>query len=98
MKKMLMTNLVLAAGLLLAAVLACTEGLKAAAPPGDIFKTAVAVWHMGDAKDSTGKSGPIAMKGKVKLGVELAGAERKASLRRGGDGRAGRFEGGWLVA
>ena len=98
MRKTLITSLALAAGLLPSVALACTEGLTPAAPPGDILSAAVAVWHMGEAKDSTGKSGPIAMKGKVKLGVELTGAERKASLRRGGDGRVARFEGGWLVA
>jgi sucrose-6-phosphate hydrolase SacC (GH32 family) len=96
MKKMLMTHSGLAVGLLLAAASACAA--EPAASPDDVFKTAVAVWHMGEAKDSAGKSGPLAIEGNVKLGVELAGAERTASLRRGGDGRVAQFQGGWLVA
>ena len=53
---------------------------------------------MGDAKDSTGRNGPLAIEGNVKLGLELAGAEREESLRRGGDGRVAAFDGGYLRA
>jgi len=36
--------------------------------------------------------------GDVKLGIELPAAEREASLRRGGDGKAAWFQGGYLSA
>jgi sucrose-6-phosphate hydrolase SacC (GH32 family) len=70
-------------------------GLAGAGSPLD---DAVAVWHMADEKDPAGKSGALQIHGRVKLGVELTGTEREASLRRGGDGQVGLFEGGWLVA
>ena len=75
-------------------VLGCM-GLAVAKSPLD---DAVVVWHMADARDSTGTNGALQVQGKVKLGVELTGAERDASLRRGGDGRVAQFDGGWLVA
>ena len=67
----------------------------------------MAVWHMGAQNPAGGAPGgapstlgpgrgPLAIEGNVKLGVELAGAERKASLRRGGDGRVAQFDGGYL--
>ena len=34
-----------------------------------VLKTAVAVWHMGEAKDLAGKNHPIAIEGNVKLGI-----------------------------
>ena len=57
---------------------------------------AVAVWHFGDGRDAAGRF-PLAVKGAVTLGVELEGADRAASLARGGDGRVARFDGGYLA-
>jgi len=74
-------------------VLETTLGLAAAASPLD---DAVAIWHMSGAKDARGAA--IGVEGAVTLGVELTGAEREASLRRGGDGRVARFDGGYLRA
>ncbi len=51
---------------------------------------------MNKANDPGDRGGPIAIRGDVKLGVELTGSEREASLRRGGDGRVARFNGGYL--
>jgi len=62
------------------------------------FADAVAVWHMGDDGGSAGAPFRLAAQGDVTLGVELAGAEREASLRRGGDGRVAHFKGGYLTA
>jgi hypothetical protein len=45
-----------------------------------------------------GAGGPCAIQGAVTLGVELTGAEREASVRRGGDGRVAQFAGGYLRA
>src|SRR5262249_19954773 len=59
---------------------------------------AVAVWHMADLKDSAGKDSKLTLSGEVKLGVELAGAEKAASLKRGGDGKVAELQGGWLDA
>jgi hypothetical protein len=64
----------------------CVVGLSGPASAASPFDDAWAVWHMGAAKDPAGKSGPLAIAGNVKLGVELAGAEREAAVRRGGDG------------
>ena len=83
-------------GSLLAALSTCAA--EPAASPDAVFKSAVAVWHLGDAKDAVGKNGPLVIEGGVKLGVELAGAEREASVLRGGDGRVAEFGGGYLRA
>ena len=56
---------------------------------------AVAMWHMSDEGDATGTF-PLAVGGAVELGVPLEGAERAASLARGGDGRVARLSGGHL--
>lgn len=72
----------------------------ASAPPPDakaVLSGAVAVWHMGDASSTEGKS-PLQIHGNLNLGVELKGADREASLARGGDGRAAEVAGGWLDA
>lgn len=90
-----MHNSILTVGLGLAAA-ACAA--TPAAIRADVFETAVAAWHLGGPEDSAGKVGPLASTGQVRLGVELTGADREASVRRGGDGRAAQFEGGWLVA
>ncbi len=58
---------------------------------GTSFEDAVAVWHMAEA--DAGDEGQLAVRGSVELGVELAGRERDASSRRGGDGRVATFAG-----
>ena len=55
------------------------------------FADAVAVWHFD-------KNRNLIPHGEVKLGVELKGAERKASIERGGDGYVAEFHGGYLIA
>ncbi len=67
------------------AVLAVWPALAA-----DPFGDADAVWKF-DGADKT-----LTARGEVKLGVELTGAERSASLARGGDGKVAQFEGGHL--
>lgn len=80
------------------AALAVAHAVHAAQEPQQIFSGAIAVWHMGDAKDSAGRNSALKTHDPVKLGVELAGAERAASLARGGDGKAAQLDGGWLDA
>lgn len=70
------------------------EAVASASP----FRDAVAVWHMGSPANAIEPNCPLTVKGDVTLGVELTGADREASLRRGGDGRAARFSGGLIVA
>jgi beta-fructofuranosidase len=60
------------------------------------FSDAVAVWHMDSTGDLSDQGGTLSVNGKVRLGVELAGAERDASLARGGDGSVAEFAGGYL--
>ncbi|MFA7006690.1 MAG: LamG-like jellyroll fold domain-containing protein, partial [Verrucomicrobiia bacterium] len=57
------------------------------------FQDAAVCWSMADA----GATHALQPHGKVTFGVELEGAERAASLARGGDGKAARFEGGYLA-
>lgn len=64
----------------------------------DSFAGAIAVWHMADGSDSSRPSSELVPVGKVKVGVALSGAERAASVARGGDGRVAEFEGGYLDA
>ena len=68
----------------------------AATAAGTPFSDAVAVWHMGEAKDPAQRH-PLTVHGAVRFGVELTGAEREASLARGGDARAAQFDGGYLA-
>jgi beta-fructofuranosidase len=62
-----------------------------------VLGTAVAVWHFGDLQSADGQC-PLVAKGAVKLGSELQGSDRDASLARGGDGKVAEFAGGWLDA
>jgi hypothetical protein len=62
-----------------------------------IYKTAVAVWHMADLKDSAGRSELKAV-GQASVGVKLEGPEQSASRLSGGDGLAAQFDGGCLDA
>jgi sucrose-6-phosphate hydrolase SacC (GH32 family) len=80
-----------------------TVALFAGVPPvggaqDSPFTDAIAVWHMADSHDSAGKADRLAVRGDVKLGIQLEGREREESLRRGGDGRVAQFNGGWLDA
>jgi len=83
---------VLVLGVMLAA------GGPAWAANPSVFDDAVAAWHLADARDSAGKDSRLTPAGAVTLGVELTGADREASLRRGGDGKAAEFQGGFLSA
>jgi hypothetical protein len=53
---------------------------------------------MADPNDSAGRNSSLTSTGDVTVGVALEGAEREASLERGGDGLAGEFRGGYLSA
>lgn len=75
----------------------CLSSETGAADARIVFADAVAAWHFGDLNSADGKSA-LKVHGDVKLGVELKGVERAASLARGGDGRAVEFAGGWLDA
>ena len=77
-------------------VLSCVRGL--AADGRSPFTDAVAVWHMGDLRDSAAQSSALLPHGDVKSGVELTGTERDASLARGGDGRVAQINGGYFDA
>lgn len=79
----------------LGAILAMAAGVAVRAEdgPGSAFRDAVAAWHFAGAGDAAGLR-PLTARGDVRLGVELEGEEREASLARGGDGRAARFDGG----
>ena len=62
------------------------------------FADATAVWHMADLNDTAVKNSNLTPHGDVKLGIELKGAEREASIKRGGDGYVAEFHGGYFVA
>ena len=72
-------------------------GAAGTARAGSPFDDAVAVWHLSDLNAPPRKHGTLQVHGKVQLGIELTDAEREESLRRGGDGRVARFDGGWLM-
>ncbi|MCX6877375.1 MAG: GH32 C-terminal domain-containing protein [Verrucomicrobia bacterium] len=85
------------AALLIAALTWLTSLLVASAANGQPpFADAVAVWHMAEAHDSAGANSVLKVADQVKLGIELQGAEREASLIRGGDGKVAELTGGWL--
>ena len=65
--------------------------------PDRIFKNAVAVWQMGDLKDSAGKS-DLALVGDVTVGKKLEGKDLEESLACGGDEFVAQFDGGYLDA
>lgn len=60
------------------------------------FSNAIALWHMDDLSNRSTIEALITMHGDAKLGVPLHGAEREASLKRGGDGKVAEFRGGYL--
>jgi len=55
------------------------------------------VWHMSDNANAAGPVGGLQANGPVQFGVPLEGSEQAESLARGGDGKAARFEGGYLA-
>jgi sucrose-6-phosphate hydrolase SacC (GH32 family) len=71
--------------------------LQRAASCDDVFKTAVAVWHMADLNDSAGKSRLTAV-GNVAVGKRLEGKDLQESLASGNDGLVAQFDGGYLDA
>jgi hypothetical protein len=77
-------------GYVLIVFLAARLSLAVALGAEDPFHGVVAVWRPGEAQSA------LAFEGKVQTGMELTGPERQASQRRGGAGRAARFEGGWV--
>jgi beta-fructofuranosidase len=82
-------------------VLLLTAAVRSAAsePVGPSpLKDAVAVWNMADADGRPAERTILTVHGNVRLGVNLKGSEREASLRRGGDGRVAQFGGGYLIA
>ena len=81
--------------ILFSTVLILGIGLNLAAAQSP-WSDAVAVWHMADPHDSAGADSVLKVEGQVKLGVELQGADREASLARGGDGKVAELAGGWL--
>jgi sucrose-6-phosphate hydrolase SacC (GH32 family) len=82
---------------LLGALAAVVEG---ADEPGrsSPLSDATHAWHLGDLRDSAGQHAALEIQGDgIEVGVALTGAEKEASLARGGDGRVAKFEGnGWL--
>ncbi len=69
-----------------------------AQPPATPFANTVAPWYMGDSKDAAGANSELKPAVDVSLGVELAGDDLAASLKRGGDGKVAEFRGGYLDA
>lgn len=55
------------------------------------------VWHMADGANAAGAKGNLQARGEIRWGVPLDGAEREASLARGGDGKVARLDGGHLA-
>ena len=83
----------------LIAAVAMLPHLPAAAADGPRpFADAVAVWHMADLKDSAAQGSELVARGEARAGFEISGAERDASLARGGDGRVARLNGGYFDA
>ena len=90
-----MTHSALVACLLLIAATACAS--QSGRSADDIFKTAVAVWHMADLKDAVGKN-DLTVVGNVTVGKHLEGKDRQESLTCGNDGVVAQFDGGYLNA
>ncbi len=61
------------------------------------FRDATRAWHMSDGANAAGAKGNLQARGEIRWGVPLDGAEREASLARGGDGKVARFDGGHLA-
>lgn len=63
-----------------------------------IFEDPITVWHLREDFDIAGVNSPLQIRGAAKLGIPLEGADREASLARGGDGFAAQLSGGFLDA
>ena len=99
--KFLETRLTRRAVLQLAAwcrLAALAGGGAAIAAEKSPFAGATAVWRMADLNDSAGKNSQLTARGDVRFGIQLENDEREASLRRGEDGYAAQFNGGWCDA
>jgi fructan beta-fructosidase len=79
------------------ATLAGASAAEVAPPCDEVFKTAVAAWHMGSSEEASGKN-ELKIVGAVTLGVRLDGQDLKDSLASGNDGLVARLEGGYLDA
>ena len=79
--------------LLLALIAISSIGNAQAKSP---FDDAVAVWQMKELAGSADRGEDLAAVGKVQIAA-LEGADREASLARGGDGYAVRLQGGYLT-
>jgi hypothetical protein len=55
------------------------------------------LWHMAAPSNAAGAAGGLKAHGAVTFGALLGTPEREASIARGGDGKAARFEGGYLA-
>ncbi|MCX6360182.1 MAG: hypothetical protein NT029_10260, partial [Armatimonadetes bacterium] len=75
-------------------LLLAVAGVAAAA--GSPLSDADAVWRFGEGDTGPRARYPLTVHGAVTPGVPLDGEERRASLARGGDGTAARFDGGYL--
>ncbi len=77
--------------------------LAVAAPqskPGatdEVFRSAVAAWHMASLEDASGGD-ELRVVGKAVVGVQLEGRDLRESLAGGNDGRVARLDGGYLDA
>jgi sucrose-6-phosphate hydrolase SacC (GH32 family) len=87
-------RLSIAGWVLLSAFLIC--GCKTAQKQVSPWDDAIAVWHLSTLNDSTTDNSILSVFGDVQPGMKLEGDDLKASLFRGGDGFAARFNGGWL--
>lgn len=85
------------AGVVLGAAASAAEKGAAPVDPKAVFADAVAAWHFGDLNSADGAS-PLQAREGARAGVELAGADREASLARGGDGRVADIDGGFFDA
>ena len=82
-----MNKIILLSGLLIAIIApACVPEKKPS-----VFKDAVQIWTFTD-------NNGIKVNGPVTTGIRMKGIDKESSLRRGGDGFAAHFEGGWLDA
>lgn len=70
--------------------------IEAAERPA-VFRDAVAYWPMKDTDGVGASPTRLVTDGDAKVGVELTGADRQASLARGGDGFVAQFRGGYLT-
>ncbi len=96
-----------AVGLIALAMVVCSQAIGSAeTPTGETqanvpgqcpLEDAVYLWHMDDASNAMGGAGGLKAHGAVTFGAALKGPEREASVARGGDGKAARFQNGYLA-